>query len=266
MMSLTPNQALTGSRRLPACDRPAVASVWVTTGGLGDATRVNRRHAFTLLEMLLALSISAIVLVGIGGVFFSAMRLRERTAALLDASGSLYQTLAILRRDLQGTLPPGGLMAWDFKCGAVNSAVGQVVGLQFSTTTGIIKDDSPWGDIQQVTYELRDPVVRTNSAGKDLVRTVTRNLLSTTTPDYHEQSLLSNVERMEITCFDGMQWRELWDTSLTDTNVPSAVRLRLHLVGAEDEDRRQRQPFEMVIPLVTQSRTNQTQQASGGAQ
>src|SRR5262245_17488223 len=66
----------------------------------------QRPQAFTLMEMLLALSISAIVLAGIGGVFFSAMRLRERTTAMLDASGSLYQALSIMRRDLQGTLPP----------------------------------------------------------------------------------------------------------------------------------------------------------------
>jgi type II secretory pathway component PulJ len=216
------------------------------------------------MEMLLALAVSSIVLAGIGGVFYSAMRLRERTTAALEESGSVCQALGFLRRDLQGTLPPNGALAWDFKNGTVNNAQGQAVGLQFSTTTGVITDDAPWGDVQAVTYELRDPVVRTNSGGRELIRTVTRNLLATTASDYREQFLLGNVQSLEVSCFDGLEWRETWDTSLGDTNLPTAVRVRLQMVADERTDVRDRQPIELLIPLVIQSRTNQTQQASGG--
>jgi hypothetical protein len=38
------------------------------------------------MEVLLALAISAILLAAIGGIFFSAARLRERTTAMLDAA------------------------------------------------------------------------------------------------------------------------------------------------------------------------------------
>jgi type II secretory pathway component PulJ len=216
--------------------------------------------------MLLALAVSAIVLAGIGGVFYSAIRLRERTVALLDEVAPLHQSLGILRRDLQGTLPPDGVMAGDFKCGPVLSAVGQTVGLQFSTTTGAIKDNAPWGDVQDVVYELRDPVVRTGGGGKDLIRSVTHNLLSTTVPDYDEQWLLGKVETLEFACYDGTDWRDLWDTSLSDTNLPAAVRVRIQQVADDSVDARSRAPFEMIIPLVIQSRTNQVQQSSGGAQ
>jgi type II secretion system protein J len=219
---------------------------------------------FTLMEMLLALAISAIVLAGIGGVFYSAMRLRERTMAALDESAPLYRALGFLRRDLKGALPPGGMMAGDFKIGALNSGAGQAVGIQFTTTTGVLKDELPWGDVQEITYELRDPVVRTNGAGKDLIRTISRNLLSTTALDYNEQWLLGNVESLEFNGFDGMNWRELWDTSITETNLPNAVRMRIQLVADDTIDVRNRQPIELWVPLVIQSRTNQVQQASGG--
>jgi type II secretion system protein J len=232
---------------------------------LSAFNRPFRVHGFTLMEMLLALAVSAIVLAAIGGVFFSAMRLRERTTALLDEAAPLRQALAFVRHDLQGALPPGGVMAGDFKSGAVNSGIGATAGLQFSTTTGVLKDDSPYGDVQEVTYELRDPVIRTNGLGRDLVRSTSRNLLTTTALDYNEQFLLGNVETMRFECFDGTEWRENWDTTLSDTNLPNAVRVRIEL-AAENVDYRYRQPIEMVIPLVTQSRTNQTQQASGGSQ
>jgi prepilin-type N-terminal cleavage/methylation domain-containing protein len=220
---------------------------------------------FTLMEMLLALAVSAIVLAAMGGVFYSAIRLRERTTALLEETTPVRQALAFLRRDLQGALPPGGLLAGDFKCGAVNSGIGATAGLQFSTTTGTLQDNVPYGDVQEVTYELRDPVIRTNRFGKELIRTVSRNLLSSAALDYGEQFLLSNVQTLQFECFDGMEWREFWDTSLNDTNLPNAVRVRIELV-AENIDYRYRQPMEMVIPLMTQSRTNQAQQASGGGE
>ena len=50
----------------------------------------------------------SIVLAGIGGVFYSAVRLRERTMAMIDESVPLQQAFNFIRHDLQGALPPGG--------------------------------------------------------------------------------------------------------------------------------------------------------------
>jgi general secretion pathway protein J len=218
---------------------------------------------FTLIEMLLALAVSAIVLAGIGGVFYSAIRLRERTAALVDASAPLYQALSFVRRDLQGVMPPGGVMAGDFKLGTISSDLVQGYGLQFSTTTGIIRDDAPWGDIQDVVYELRDPTERNYTGGKDLIRSITRNLLPTTTQDATEQWLMGNVQSLEVAGFDGNEWRESWDSSLGDTNLPVAVRLRIQLAADNPADNATRQPIEMIIPLGIQSRTNTVQTTEG---
>src|SRR5262249_8372305 len=135
---------------------------------------------------------------------------------------------------------------------------------QFTTTTGVLKDELPWGDVQEVSYELRDPVIRTNGAGKDLIRTISRNLLSTTSLDYNEQWLAGNVESLKLVCFDGMNWRDLWDTGLTDTNVPTAVRVQIQMVADDSVDARNRQPIELLVPLIVQSRTNVTQQTTTG--
>jgi general secretion pathway protein J len=224
-----------------------------------------RQRGFTLMEMLLALAVSAIVLAGIGGVFYSAIRLRERTAALVDASAPLDQALAFLRRDLRGVMPPGGVLAGDFKSGMISSGVVQGNGLQFSTTTGIIKDDVPWGDIQDVVYQLRDPVERNYTGGKDLIRVVTRNLLPTTTQEATDQWLLGNVKSLEVACFDGMDWRESWDSSLGDTNLPVAVRVRIQLAGEDATDTRNPEPIEMIVPLGIQSRTNAVQTTEGSS-
>jgi prepilin-type N-terminal cleavage/methylation domain-containing protein len=222
--------------------------------------------AFTLIEVMLALAISAIVLAAIGGVFFSAVRLRERTAAVLDESVALHHAFSLLRRDLQGALPPGSPfpLAGDFKQEALGGGTSQSSRLQLFTTTGVISDAAPWGDIQEVIYELRDPSQRTSAGGKDLIRSVTRNLLATAVPDPDEQWLMGSVQSLEFSCYDGTDWRDSWDTSLGDTNLPSAVRVRILLASNNNAAIRAQQPFEMVVPLLSQSHTNLPQTTSTG--
>ena len=218
---------------------------------------------------MLALVVSSIVLAGIGGVFYSAIRLRDRTAAMLDESIPLHQALVFLRRDLQNALPPGGTyaLAGDFKSEQLGGGIGQNFRLQFFTSTGIINDNpnTAWGEIQEVSYELRDPLSRTGGTGRELIRSVTRNLLATAIPEPEEQFLLGNVQSLEFSCYDGYDWRESWDSSLSNTNLPSAIRVRIQVGTDRNPDNRSQQPFEMIVPLVTQSRTNQTQ-TTGGAQ
>jgi len=221
------------------------------------AIKETNECGFTLMEVMLALMVSAIVLAGVGGVFYSAIRLRDRTAAMLDESTPLHQALTFLRRDLQGALPSGGLYALvgDFKNEQLGGGIGQNYHLQFFTSTGTINDNTPWGEVQEVSYELRDPVARTSGTGRELIRSVNRNLLATGMQEQNDQFLLGNVQSLEFACYDGSDWRESWDTSLSDTNLPSAIRVRIQLASTGVSQ----QPFEMIVPLVCQSRTNQTQ-------
>jgi general secretion pathway protein J len=226
-------------------------------------------HGFTLMEIMLALAVSAVVLVAIGGVFYSAVRLRERTQAMLDESTPLQQAFNFIRHDLQGALPPGGgnlPLAGDFKLQALGSGLGANYHVEFFTTSGAVNDNSTFGDIQSISYELRDSADRTrNNNGKDLVRSVNRNVLATAMQDPQEQPLLSNVQSLEFSCFDGANWRDSWDTSLGDTNLPYAVRVRIQLAGDSSANARAQHPFEIVVPLVSQSRTNVPQTTTSGS-
>jgi len=222
------------------------------------------RRAFTLIEVLLAVAIFAIVLVAINTVFYSALRLRQRTAAALGESLPVQQALAILRRDLRGALPPVGVLASSFRNGLVGSGTVQSSGLEFFTTTGTLTDTAPWSEVQKVTYQLTDSLDRSRSRGKDLVRSVTRNLLTTAPEELDEQRLAGNVESLEFWCFNGTDWRNAWDTTLGDTNLPVAVKVRLLLATDNPGDIRNRQPLEMLVPLTIQARTNQVASSGGG--
>src|SRR3989442_1769371 len=89
--------------------------------GEGDASAGcalrRRRTAFTLLELLLAVAIFAVVLASINAVFYSAMRLQRRASGTIEESLPLQQTVTILKRDLQGLVAPGGVLAGPLQSG-----------------------------------------------------------------------------------------------------------------------------------------------------
>ena len=218
--------------------------------------------AFTLIEMLLAVAICAIVLVAINGVFATAVRLRDKTSEAVEEALPVNRAISMMVRDLKGTVGPGGYLAGDFRCGA--QAMGATMGLSgeagsagldFFTSTGTLSDKALWGDIQEVFYELKASSDR-NQTGMELVRCVNRNLLATTTQTPEIQSLITNVQTLQFDCYDGTQWRNTWDTSAGDTNLPTAVRIRIQLAARQGETIGSQQPLEMLVPLVSQTRTN----------
>jgi general secretion pathway protein J len=221
-------------------------------------------RGFTLIEVLLALTVSAIVLAAMGGVFYSALLLRKRTTATVENASRLQPALNIIRRDLLCVMPPSGGLAGDFRCGSLLGGIGESLGIQFSTATAVIGDSLPWGNVQEVSYQLREASQRTAGGGRDLIRLVNRNLLTTALEEPEEQWMLGNVQSLQFSCYDGSQWRDSWDTSLGDTNLPTAVRIQL-LAGSEDESAtRNQQPVELIVPLVVQARNPLVSTNSGG--
>ena len=135
------------------------------------------RGAFTLIEVLLAIVIFALVLAAVNAVFFGAIRLRQKTADSAAKAMPVELALATLRRDLSGIVMPGGTYAGILDSAATIQGINQQdVGTEIYTTSGVFRAGSPWAAIQKVPYLLRDPTHRTASAGRDLVRVVKRNL------------------------------------------------------------------------------------------
>jgi len=220
--------------------------------------------SFTLVEVLLALAICSIVLVAINAVFATAVRLRERTSAAVDQALPVDMAFAKIRRDLLGVVGPFGVLAGDFKCDAqtmgtsmgLSTAAGG--GLDFFSTTGVIGDNSPFGDIQEVYYQLMPPADRSKALGQDLVRCVNRNLLATMNQTADIQLLMNNVESVEFDCYDGTEWRSTWDTSSGDTNLPTAVRIRVHQAVDRNTGATRPEALELIVPVSTQTRNTNT--------
>jgi type II secretion system protein J len=217
------------------------------------------RDAFTLVEVLLALAICAVVLVAINAVFVTAVHLRDQTANAIERSRPAEYALDQIRRDLKSVVGPHGFLAGDFKCNAqaMGTSMGLATsggnGLDFFCSSGIVDDTTTFGDIQEVLYQLMPPADRTQAQGQDLVRCVNRNLLATTTQTPELHVILSGIQTIDLECYDGTQWLNTWDTSLGDinTNLPVAVRIRIQPALDRNDITIKPPALETIVPLVT---------------
>jgi type II secretion system protein J len=229
---------------------------------------LNKMHAFTLIEMVLAIGVAAMVLIAVNTALFASLRLRDATANAVDAATPLDQAVTFIRRDLQCVVTPTNgtskVLSGSFRAGNVSSpGVPEPVAIEMFTATGALSANAQWAEIQRVTYELKQPTDR-NAVGRDLVRSVVRNLLTMTTPDVQDQLMLSGVQDIKFTCFDGAQWQETWDTTgvtSTYTNLPLAVRVDIQMAG---KNAATAQPIELVVPIDAQMRTNTVLTATTG--
>ena len=228
----------------------------------------------------MAVAVFAIVLLAIHGVFYGAVRLRNKTTETLEQAVPLQHTLAIIKRDLANIVVPGGTLFGELQTtptttnqqsqasqgiSGFNSASmkGLIVSPTFCTAAGLMDDYTPWGDVERVLYYLTEPT--NHAVGKDLVRSVTRNLLPTLQDQPEDQRLLSGVQDVAFSFYDGTAWLEMWDSTMQAAKLPQAIKVEL-LLAPEETEQAPREPITMVVPLCVQARTNQTSQASGGGQ
>jgi len=229
-------------------------------------TIARRRKAFTLIEIMLAVAIFAIVLVAINGVFYSALRLRRKASEAIEQSLPVQQAVSIIKRDLQGLVAPGGTLTGPLQSGVATTTTGsgssmdQQGGTVIYTATGIIDETSPWANVQKVSYSLRQPTLQTSRGGKDLFRLVTRNLLPVAQEEVEEQWLLGDVQQLQFYFYDGTGWRNTWDSTTETSVLPQAIKLQIDLAQG---DTGTKAPLEVVVPVTVCVRTNQTQNAGG---
>ena len=215
--------------------------------------------------MILAIGVASIVLIAANAAFFTALHLRDATADAVDAASPIDQSLTLLRRDLQCAVTPkaSGVLSGDFKIGNVTSTgISDPVAAEIYTATGALSENAPWGDIQRVTYELKNSTSGGN--GRDMYRSVTRNLLTETTPDVEDQLMIRGVDSVRFSAYDGSQWNDSWDTTDTtsaNTNLPVAVRVDIQLTSSGKNSL----PIEILVPIDSQSRTNSTSTVGAGS-
>lgn len=186
---------------------------------------MTRNHrAFTLLELLLAIAITAILAATVYASLMVATRTRDRAADAVGKDRALTLALDLIRRDLQSAPPPTGTLAGAF-IGADDNGYDTV---SFTTTNTYLPPNERLSDLINISLALIEDEEGGDSRSMMLVREVTTNLLSATTTDPQVQVLARGITGFDIVYSDGSDWLGEWDSTQHDNTLPLAVRVTLH--------------------------------------
>jgi hypothetical protein len=218
--------------------------------------------AFTLIELILAISVMSMILSGMVGVLYISYNLQKHVNDSLDQTLPVEEALVTIQHDLANIVcnnssTNGGLLIGCFQSINQTNVLPSQVGPDFYTTGGQLDGLIPFGDVEKIDFLLTPPTNRM-AAGKDLVRAVTRNLLTVNQLPQPEskRTLLGGVQDVLFTYWNGTTWEQSWD-STQQTNLPYAIKMQI-IMAAQGNGRAAPSSFELVIPVDVQMSTNLT--------
>jgi type II secretion system protein J len=227
----------------------------------------KRSRGFTLIEILLAMTVAAILLVAIQSVFFGALRLRDTTTNRIEEDLVVQRTLSIVRKDLAGIVVPGSVLLGEFQSVPASELTkdttqGDRISPDIYTTTGKIDGWNPFSEVQLVSYYLRNE--DGGNGSKSLVRVVTRNLLPVQEVAQDEQVLMGDIAEAYLEFYDGTTWTDTWDSTTTST-LPTAIRFVLQKTVPQGQNKSNSAPYELIVPVLVATAASQSSSSSSSS-
>ena len=186
------------------------------------------RKGFTLIEVLIATLMMGIVIAACFASLNVAYKARQRVDEVIEPLRTGQLALKIVGKDVLSILPPRGTLA------------GPLVG------DNDVQDDGYDADVMnfytktidgirqiELAIEPSDELMDERDTSSEpvwvLVRRVWDNLLSPVTQDPQVQVVARRVRGMNIAYFDGADWLDQWDSTLSDNQLPQAIEITLTL-------------------------------------
>jgi prepilin-type N-terminal cleavage/methylation domain-containing protein len=184
------------------------------------------RAAFTLLEVLVAMAMVAVLAGSLYASLQIGFRAREKAEASLEGIRVSGIALDLMRRDLECAPAPRGILAGTFvgQPARVGDASAEGASLVFYSRAANALDAAP--GIVRVEFAVAAPANET-ATEPALLRRMTVNLLAPSTPVPIEEVLARNVAFFSINYFDGSTWFDSWDSTTQNDSLPMAVEVLL---------------------------------------
>jgi type II secretion system protein J len=198
--------------------------------------RVHASRGFTLLELLLALAMAAMLALSLYTAMNVALRARTSAGASLEPTRAAMIAMDLIQQDFQSVPPPGDSAADTIPlrgpfygehlpaAGGDNDQV-EFCSIGADTIEGDPVDAPPLSEgIRRIQLQ-----VQTDAGSSVLLRRVTRNLRPSSEPRVEEEILCRNVRSLSLRYFDGVAWLEEWDSTTLEDNLPLAIAITLEL-------------------------------------
>ncbi len=243
----------------------------------------GQRSAFTLLELLAAMSLMVVVSSCLYTTLYTGFRAYRTAQAAVDPTAAAINVIELLKQDITGVLPPGSHLAGafigtdsggikgvdadslEFYTTHVYAADAELQSSGLTTTTTSSTSSTPLvGGIGKVALLLEEDT-ETKDGTYLLLRQVTTNLLAPNTVQVDEQVLCRDVVSLNLRYFDGTNWLDDWDSTADANSLPRAVEVDLEVArhdkySKELQKRRLLQSF--VVPCQTESTDTSTTSSS----
>jgi type II secretion system protein J len=192
----------------------------------GSPAAPNGNRGFTLVEILLAVALSALLMTIVYWTYFSINRSIDAATENQEALETGRMLTELIKRDIRG-ISPGRYGV----TGKTEVIEGRVYGdLEFVTTAAL---DSGPVRLRKVGYAL----VVNEKGERIFIRRESKNLDGTSndTPSSFELSRIVNGFRVEF--YNGSEWIAAWD-SAGGISVPKQIRVTIDVSDAKGKTRR----------------------------
>lgn len=183
--------------------------------------RAADRQAFTLIEMLVAITIMGILAASLYASLYTVFKGRDRAEAALGPARAASIALGMMRVDVESAMPPTGILAGPFNgLDAKGDSGRDADSVSFYSCANSPDGVTPGGDIRLVEFAVTTP-----ESGSDgiLVRRITTNLLSPEVVTPVEEVICRGVISFNLRYYDGTAWQDSWDAASHANALPSAV-------------------------------------------
>ena len=184
---------------------------------------LRTRRAFTLLELLVALFIVALIMAGLAASLRIAFRAKAGCEAAVAPVQRVDVVLSFLQRDMESALAPTGTLASAFQGIQGDGGNADVL---FDAAADAPPQVAMQTDIRQIEY-----LVEADGDDHLLVRSVTSNLLAPITPNPDQEIICRGVQSFTVQYYDGSDWYDTWDSTTQQNALPVAVQITLDLDG-----------------------------------
>ena len=183
------------------------------------------QRGFTLLEMLVATSMVAVLAGSLYASLYVAFKARRSALGALGPVRKAGLSMDLIRRDLLCAAVPGDILAGPFVGqsgqGLLDSGGDE---LTFYASAADGQAGPGESDIRKIEYSCE---FQADSGDLQLVRRVTANLLAPVTQEPVQEIICRGLKAFYLRYFDGAVWQDNWDSTTQDNVLPMAVEVTI---------------------------------------
>jgi general secretion pathway protein J len=188
---------------------------------------ISPNKGFTLLEVLIALLLMAILSGALYGTYFTAVKSRDRATSQMEPLRDVRQTLDMLRREIDAAFYASANKRLHFVVEDKDIFGKPASTIDFTTITTPLAGGIPSSDVIEVRYEP------SGDERNMILNREEKDIYLENQPVPYPQ--IDKIQGFLVECYNGGSWVKSWDTaSALNNSLPQAVRVTITIQDGDN--------------------------------